>query len=387
MKKRLSLIVYFLFTFIIIFISVEIFSRFVFPISIGVKIVDEKKTLIKNQYFNNKNSTYYQYHPEYFVLTNIDSDGNRIVPSSVNSNKLIIFVGDSHMFGQGVDDFNTIPNLVCKKIVTKCINLSVPGTGTVFQGYLLEAFTKKKLNNKFKDIKVVHLYVASTMYNHSGNDLTDNITEYEYFQKVVLMQNKESNLEIANEKNLSILEDNYFELPKMSDKFWQKPYEQIKKKLYVNALDEIESDREYSFLPRNIILSTLKFFYINTNIARIFGNFYGLDLRASIYSKYPTYVNENQLNLINKAIKKIMLTLKNKKIDYIPILHSTYPEVKNGWNITTHKKLSPMFETLYMPDYDLVKLKKLYHKDDGHNNDLGNEKIANFIIKILSENP
>ena len=304
MKNKLYFILYLFLSFLVIFISVEIFSRFFFPISIGAKIVDEDKKLITNQYFNEKNSTYYQYHPEYFVLTNINSEGNRVVPSSSESNKLIIFIGDSHMFGQGVDDFNTIPNLVCKKIESTCINLSVPGTGTIYQSHLLEAFVNK-MKNKFTDIKVIHLYVASTMYNHSGNDLTDNLTEYEYLLKVSSIQ-KLSNQNKINEKNIPENKENYvfnnFEIPKMSEEFWQKPYEEIKKKLYVNKLDEFEDEKKYIFSTRNIALSTLKFFYVNSNIARILGHFYGLDLRASIFSKYPTLVNNNQLQIINNAI-------------------------------------------------------------------------------------
>ena len=387
MKNKLYFILYLFLSFLVIFISVEIFSRFFFPISIGAKIVDEDKKLITNQYFNEKNSTYYQYHPEYFVLTNINSEGNRVVPSSSESNKLIIFIGDSHMFGQGVDDFNTIPNLVCKKIESKCINLSVPGTGTIYQSHLLEAFVNK-MKNKFTDIKVIHLYVASTMYNHSGNDLTDNLTEYEYLLKVSSIQ-KLSNQNKINEKNIPENKENYvfnnFEIPKMSEEFWQKPYEEIKKKLYVNKLDEFEDEKKYIFSTRNIALSTLKFFYVNSNIARILGHFYGLDLRASIFSKYPTLVNNNQLQIINNAIKKISFILKDKKIKYIPILHSTYPEVKNGWNFETYKKLSPMFETLFMPDYDLDKINTFYHKGDGHANNVGNKKTADFILKILKK--
>jgi hypothetical protein len=373
--KTLKFIAYLIIVSLIILLFIEVFSRFILPISIGAKKVDKDNNLL-NHHYNKKNSSYYLSHPEYFVLTNIDSNGNRVVPASTDSDKLLIFIGDSHMFGQGVNDLNTIPNLICNQILVECINLASPGTGTLNQSKILKAYIKKN-KKKYKIIKVVHLIFASSIYNYSGNDLTDNLIEFDYLHKKVIIYSQKNKIKNFNKVNK-------FEIPVLPDEVFNKPLDEIKDFLDFKKIQEFEEESNYNIKFEDIILSTIKFFYINSNIARVIGHFYGLDIRASIYSKYPSLVNKRQLIIFNNTINAIKKDLSDKNIQYYPFLHSSYAEIKNGWNYKTYEELSPMFETLYMPEYNLNKVKDLYFKGDGHNNISGNKKISSFIIKILN---
>ena len=68
----------------------------------------------------------------YKVTYRIDGDGGRAVPGSVDKGPTYLFIGDSYMFSEGVEDIDTLPSQFARRLdpPARVVNLGVPGYGS-----------------------------------------------------------------------------------------------------------------------------------------------------------------------------------------------------------------------------------------------------------------
>jgi hypothetical protein len=67
----------------------------------------------------------------YQATYHIDAQGSRVVPGSVDSGPTWMFIGDSYMFSEGVEDGDTLPSQFARRLqpAAHVVNLGVPGYG------------------------------------------------------------------------------------------------------------------------------------------------------------------------------------------------------------------------------------------------------------------
>jgi hypothetical protein len=147
----------------------EIVTRIAMPIFPGMYKLDQNGQRLEIHNVA-PNSTYRQFSEEFDALTTIQKDGYRIPDSKGNPD--LVFIGDSFTYGQGLSDEDTFVMQYCKKTKTVCMNLGVPGYGTIEAVERLEGFLKDK-NIRPKKVNLVMLAMIS--YLGSGNDLYDNL--------------------------------------------------------------------------------------------------------------------------------------------------------------------------------------------------------------------
>lgn len=70
--------------------------------------------------------------PLYKVTYHIDATGGRAVPGSVDQGPTWLFIGDSYMFSEGVEDRDTLPSQFARRLQPPAhvVNLGVPGYGS-----------------------------------------------------------------------------------------------------------------------------------------------------------------------------------------------------------------------------------------------------------------
>ncbi|MBS0546872.1 MAG: hypothetical protein JSR24_03925 [Proteobacteria bacterium] len=70
--------------------------------------------------------------PLYNVTYHIDDKGGRVVPGSVDQGPTWLFVGDSYMFSEGVEDRDTLPSMFARRLdpPAHVVNTGVPGYGS-----------------------------------------------------------------------------------------------------------------------------------------------------------------------------------------------------------------------------------------------------------------
>lgn len=86
----------------------------------------------------------------------------------------LVFIGDSFTFGLGLNDNQTFASLHCSQKQIQCANLGTPGTGTVIQAGVLEAFLAEQA---WRPREVILTMYVSTKHLFHGNDLVDNMAE------------------------------------------------------------------------------------------------------------------------------------------------------------------------------------------------------------------
>lgn len=148
----------------------EVVSRFVMPIFPGMYKLNAKGERLE---FHNvaPNAVYRQFSAEFDALTTINKDGYRI-PNAKDKNPDIVFIGDSFTYGQGLSDNDTFVMKYCTQEKLSCMNLGVPGYGTIDAVERLETFlTEKQIHPR----KVYLVMLAMTSFLGAGNDLYDNI--------------------------------------------------------------------------------------------------------------------------------------------------------------------------------------------------------------------
>ncbi len=148
----------------------EVVTRFAMPIFPGMHKLDKDGNGLDIHNVD-PNSVYRQFSEEFDALTTINKDGYRI-PTAKDNKPDIVFIGDSFTYGQGLSDDDTFVMKYCTKEKLSCMNLGVPGYGTIDAVERLETFLTEK---QVQPRKVYLVMLAMTSYLGAGNDLYDNI--------------------------------------------------------------------------------------------------------------------------------------------------------------------------------------------------------------------
>ena len=163
----------------LVLVVVEVASRFIFPVSPGVRTVsltgEPIETIMANGYRHRAGLQFRQLSDEFDARVTIDQFGNRI-PEPLDSPD-IIFLGDSFTFGHGLNDDETFAFIYCAQTGDSCANLGRSGSGTLVQVGVLKHYLETE---KWRPRKVKLFVLAMTAHLASGNDLLDNY----YFRRV-----------------------------------------------------------------------------------------------------------------------------------------------------------------------------------------------------------
>ncbi|MDP1770340.1 MAG: SGNH/GDSL hydrolase family protein [Nitrospirota bacterium] len=149
----------------------EMVVRVFFPISDGLENVTLDGKPIKS--FFEPGSVYRQIANEYDALTTITDKGHRV--PGVEGNPDIVFIGDSFTYGFGLNDEETFALVYCRQQRRECVNLGIPGSGTLRQVEKLETFIEK-WHWKPKEVKLFFFGMSGSF--SAGNDFVDNYDRY-----------------------------------------------------------------------------------------------------------------------------------------------------------------------------------------------------------------
>ena len=152
----------------------EVVTRFAMPIFPGIHKLDKDGNGLAIHNVE-PNSVYRQFSAEFDALTTINKDGYRI-PTAKDNNPDVVFIGDSFTYGQGLSDNDTFVMKYCTQAKLSCMNLGVPGYGTIDAVERLEIFLTEK---QVQPRKVYLVMLAMTSFLGAGNDLYDNIKTVE----------------------------------------------------------------------------------------------------------------------------------------------------------------------------------------------------------------
>ena len=161
-----------IFVLIIVIALIEIILSIFFPLSITEKYTDEFGNKINPvaeiPSVLQKNITYFHIKNDFKVRVTSNKHGFRKVFNDDKNNNVILFLGDSFLFGHGVNDNETFVHIYCKQNNLNCINSSRPGSDTEIQIKILENFLK----NTNKKIKKLYLFsLVKCDLSSYGNDL------------------------------------------------------------------------------------------------------------------------------------------------------------------------------------------------------------------------
>jgi hypothetical protein len=321
----------FFFTFIIL-VCVSFFefgTRIIMPISPGAERISLETGKRLNKWFTEPMTSYRLVFAEYDVETNIDKHGNRqTLNNNIGSEDVYLFLGDSTTFGLGVQDKDTVPSIFCMHKNAFCINLGEPGSGLVIQHDKLKKFLE---NNKLPDnTKLIHMILASTSSRHRGNDILDTINE----ANRVLAKSQDRKKD--NQKSLKLIE-------------------------------------------------IARWLSVNSNAFRVIRTVFGNQIRQIAWKNSHNAFDLKELSIFVAQQAKIRKLLNAYKIEYYPVLLSTYSELANDKRgQTVHDLYSVDSLNMIMGftkniDYDL-----LFFPLDGHATAKGNAHIANNLVKFFS---
>lgn len=149
----------------------EAMARVFFPISDGRDNVSLEGKPVKGWF--EPGSVYRQVSNEYDAITTITDKGHRV--PGVEGNPDIIFVGDSFTYGYGLRDEETFSSIYCSRLRLACVNLGLPGSGTLKQVERLEEFIDR-WHWKPKEVKLFFFGMSGSF--SAGNDFVDNFDRY-----------------------------------------------------------------------------------------------------------------------------------------------------------------------------------------------------------------
>jgi hypothetical protein len=152
----------------------EVVLRSFFPLYGGRDNITPDGRQIRN--LLEPNVVYRQYSNEYDVLTTITDKGHRV--PAADGTPETIFVGDSFTFGWGLADDQVFATIYCQRQHLQCVNLGMPGSGTVRQVARLQEYLEK-WNWRPKRVKLFFFGMSSSF--SSGNDFNDN---YNYSRRL-----------------------------------------------------------------------------------------------------------------------------------------------------------------------------------------------------------
>ena len=149
----------------------EVMARMFFPISDGRDNITLDGKPVKGWF--EPGSVYRQVSNEYDAVTTITDKGHRV--PGVDGNPDVIFVGDSFTYGYGLKDDETFASIYCTQLQRACVNLGIPGSGTLKQVERLEQFINQ-WGWKPKEVKLFFFGMSGSF--SAGNDFVDNYDRY-----------------------------------------------------------------------------------------------------------------------------------------------------------------------------------------------------------------
>jgi hypothetical protein len=149
----------------------EVMARIFSPISDGRDNVTLDGKPVKGWF--DPGSVYRQVSNEYDALTTITDKGHRVPGAEGNPD--VVFVGDSFTYGYGLSDDQTFASIYCRRLQLECVNLGMPGSGTLKQVERLEQFIDE-WHWKPKEVKIFFFGMSGSF--SAGNDFVDNYDRY-----------------------------------------------------------------------------------------------------------------------------------------------------------------------------------------------------------------
>ncbi len=157
---------------VIALLLAETVARVFFSISDGQDNVSLDGKPIKEWF--SPGSVYRQVSNEYNAITTITKQGHR-VPGVEEGSPDIVFLGDSFTYGFGLSDDETFSSIYCAQQLLQCVNLGMPGSGTLRQVKRLERFIQD-WGWKPREVKLFFFGMSGSF--SSGNDFVDNYNSY-----------------------------------------------------------------------------------------------------------------------------------------------------------------------------------------------------------------
>ncbi len=157
----------------------EIITRIFMPIFPGTFKLDKEGERLEISDVE-PGAVYRQFSEEFDAITTITKDGYRAPEAKGNPD--IVFIGDSFTYGQGLKDEDTFVMQYCSKVNLSCMNLGVPGLGTIEEVERLEKYLKE---SNVRPKKVYLVMLAMTGFLSAGNDLSDNLLSAKRRQDVL----------------------------------------------------------------------------------------------------------------------------------------------------------------------------------------------------------
>ena len=153
----------------------EVASRVIMPIAIGTRFVamDGAPTYLYRDRFHLQPGVSMRQLSLDFDATMSITDGGYRAPAPKEDPGLV-FIGDSFTFGMGLTDEETFIDRFCSRRGLYCVNLGMPGTGTVIQARILKTFL---MEQGWRPRHVVLTMYPSTQNFFHGNDIVDSLKE------------------------------------------------------------------------------------------------------------------------------------------------------------------------------------------------------------------
>ncbi len=300
----------------------EIVTRFAMPIFPGMYKLDQNGQRLEIHNVA-PNSVYRQFSEEFDALTTIQKDGYRI--PDANGNPDLVFIGDSFTYGQGLSDDDTFVMQYCTQIKASCMNLGVPGYGTIEAVERLEAFLKDK-NIHPKKVNLVML--AMTSFLGSGNDLYDN-------------------LNITDTRNTPENESNHEEsegvLRKVSDKILQ-----------------------------------------HSNFARVIKFNFAPIIKKMIVIKPEENQLQRAIEITKQQLSKLDALSKEYKFEWQIILIHPVQDISRGTHEETFKTIQSISSAKVIPSAKWFEPNpnQYYFSLDGHFNKAGSDKMVELFLSM-----
>lgn len=308
-------------------------------------------------WFNKRNTSTRLERPEFSTGIHINSNGLRekeITYQKQTGTKRIVVLGDSMVFGFGVNEELAIPSRLQELYSNSGKQVEVINMGVVGFGTAQELLLLKKEGLKYSpDIVICVFYI--------GNDLYNNCLGFEYEKPKPYFLLNDGRLELRNYPTPKVNPSVSFPQPYEQQQKWRIPMPVIKDFLQGNSYAYIFLRVRYNYL------------------------LYSIGLRSNF--------DENQLMMLldtTKAIFIEMMNLCNKNnIDFIVVLAPTKAQICGIDSITANTEFLAFTRNNNIYCIDLLPTLKgrrdLYFNIDDHWNKGGHDFVARVLFKYLSK--
>ena len=320
----------------------EVLVRIFFPISDGRDNVTLDGKPVQGWF--EPGSVYRQVSNEYDAITTITDKGHRV--PGVEGNPDVVFVGDSFTYGYGLRDEETFPSMYCSQLRLACVNLGLPGSGTLKQVERLETFIDQ-WHWKPREVKLFFFGMSGSF--SAGNDFVDNYDRYVQEHTV-----RAGGDEIARDAKL-------------------------------------KRDRNVGFAQR--VIGLQEFLLGHSTLMRLIKYYWGPMLRSLLVAD----PGEERMAIAKVATKESLAKLDDlsKRVGFNYKIYLLVPvqDIIRGTHLDTLTELnrispSPVVATSQL---FLDSPQDFYYSFDGHLNPKGSRRIAEFLVmseqSIPANNP